>query len=50
MMPCVYRECELCNERVNLNAMKVRFALFLATGMFLVVKKGTDFQRAINYI
>ena len=40
---CLYQleTCRLCNERVQLNAMKVKFSLFLVTGtcLLLLVKK-----------
>ena len=47
--------CGLCNERVDLNAMKVRFSLLLVAGMCLLVlvKQKTLKQhltKAINYI
>lgn len=36
---CLYRLeiCRLCNEQVNLNAMKVKFSPFLVTGICLLV-------------
>lgn len=49
---CLYRLeiCELCNERVNLNAMKVRFSLFLVSGMCLVVKRKSDGLSVAPYV
>ena len=48
---CLYRLviCKVCNEQVCLNAMKVKFSLFLITGMYLLVLV-RPLTKAINYI
>lgn len=38
--------CGLCNEQVSLDALKVRFSLFLVTGMCLVVLVKTTLSSA----
>ena len=46
---CLYRLeiCRLCNEQVNLNAMKVKLSLFLVTEMRLLVSVKKNFSSTL---